>query len=95
MMAAGNADESGNRFSDLLHGGVVTLERLIVVLLPGGHFTQSLVDLFEAFIELFLAGCRLFEALSDALEDPFNAVKPFAAVCHFKNFNTTLPSTAA
>ena len=101
MMAFSNADNSGDGFLDLLHRRVVTLESLIVVLLPGGHFTKRLVDLFEAFIELFLARSRLFLArsrlflaLSDALEDAFNSVEPFVADCHFKFRNIRLSSTA-
>ena len=94
MMAASNADESSDGFLDLLHGRVVTIKRLIVILLPGGHFTKRLVDLFEAFIELFLAHSQLFLALSDALEDAFNSVEPFVADCHFKFRNIRLSSTA-
>ena len=88
-MAAGNADESGDGFLDLLHRRVVTIEGFIVVLLPGGHFAQNAIDFLHALIELLLAFGRLLHtpielllALGRLLRTPIELLLAFGRLLH-------------
>ena len=66
VVAIGNADQRGDGFKDPLDLRVVTLERFIVVLLPGGHFPLALRQ--------FLL------ALGHSFENAFDAIQPIVAV---------------